>query len=34
MKRSELKNKANKTKDPKDNLKYKKQLNYVIMWLN
>ena len=31
MKRSHLKNKANKTKDPKDILKYK---NNVIMWLN
>ena len=31
MKRSQLKNKANKTKDPKDILKYK---NNVIMWLN
>ena len=30
MKRSQLKNKANKTKDPKDILKYKKQRNYVI----
>ena len=30
MKRSELKNKANKTKDPKDISKYKKQLNYVV----
>ena len=30
MKRSQLKNKANKTKDPKDILKYKKQRNYVV----
>ena len=30
MKRSQLKNKANKTKDPKVILKYKKQRNYVI----
>ena len=29
MKRSQLKNKANKTKDPKDILKYKKQRNYA-----
>ena len=29
MKRSQLKNKADKTKDPKDILKYKKQRNYV-----
>ena len=29
-KRSQLKNKANKTKDPKDILKYKKQRNYVV----
>ena len=28
MKRSQLKNKANKTKDLKDILKYKKQRNY------
>ena len=27
---SQLKNKANKTKDPKDILKYKKQRNYVV----
>ena len=30
MKRSQLKNNANKTKDPKDILKYKKQHNYVV----
>ena len=30
MKRSQLKNRANKTKDPKDILKYKKQGNYVV----
>ena len=30
MKRCQLKNKANKTKDPKDVLKYKKQRNYVV----
>ena len=30
MKRSQLKNKTNKTKDPKDILKYKKQLNYMV----
>ena len=30
MKRSQLKNKANKTNDPKDILKYKKQRNYVV----
>ena len=30
MKRSQLKNKANKAKDPKDTLKYKKQSNYVV----
>ena len=30
MKRSQLKNKANKTKDPKDILKYKKLRNYVV----
>ena len=30
MKRSQLKNEANKTKDPKDILKYKKQRNYVV----
>ena len=30
MKRSQLKNKANKTKDPKDILKYEKQRNYVV----
>ena len=30
MKRSQLKNKANKTKDPKDLLKYKKQSNCVV----
>ena len=30
MKRSQLKNKANKTKDSKDILKYKKQRNYVF----
>ena len=29
-KRSQLKNKANKTKDPKDILKYKKQRNYAV----
>ena len=33
MKRSQLKNKANKMKDPKDNLKYKKQRNYVVQSL-
>ena len=30
MKRSQPKNKANKTKDPKDILKYKKQSNFVV----
>ena len=30
MKRSQLKNKANKMKDPKDILKYKKQRNYMV----
>ena len=30
MKRSQLKNKANKTKGPKDILKYKNQRNYVV----
>ena len=30
MKRSQLKNKANKTKDTKDILKYEKQRNYVV----
>ena len=30
MKRSQLKNKANKTKHPKDTLKYKKQRNYAV----
>ena len=30
MKRSQLKNKANKTNDPKDILMYKKQRNYVV----
>ena len=30
MKCCQLKNKANKTKDPKDILKYKKQRNYVV----
>ena len=30
MKRSQLKNNANKTKDHKDILKYKKQRNYVV----
>ena len=30
MKRSPLKNKVNKMKDPKDTLKYKKQRNYVV----
>ena len=34
MKRSQLKNKANKTKDPKDILKYKKQSNYVVKLCN
>ena len=34
MKRSQLKNKANKTKDPKDILKYKKQRNYVLQLNN
>ena len=29
-KRSELENKSNKTKDPEDILKYKKQRNYVV----
>ena len=30
MKHSQLKNKTNKTKDPKDILKYEKQPNYVV----
>ena len=30
MKRSQLHKKANKTKDPKDISKYKKQSNYVV----
>ena len=30
MKRSQLKNKANKTKYPKDISKYKKQRNYMV----
>ena len=30
MKRSQLENKANKTNDPKDILKYKKHHNYVV----
>ena len=30
MKRSQLKNKTHKTKDPKDILKYKKQRNYMV----
>ena len=30
LKHSQLKNKANKTKEPKDTLKYKKQRNYVV----
>ena len=30
MKRSKLKNKANKTKNPLDIMNYKKRLNYVI----
>ena len=30
MKRSQLKNKSNKTKDPKGILKYKKQRNYGV----
>ena len=30
MKLPQLENKANKTKDPKDILKYKKQRNYVV----
>ena len=30
MKRSQLKNKTNKTKDTKDILKYEKQRNYVV----
>ena len=30
MKRSQFRNKANKTKDPKDILKHKKQRNYVV----
>ena len=30
MKRSQLKYKANKTKEPKGILKYKKQHNYVV----
>ena len=34
MKRSQLENKANKTKDPKDILNYKNQLNYVIKLYN
>ena len=33
MKRSQLKNKVNKTKDAKDILKHQKQRNYVV-WLN
>ena len=34
MKRSQLRNQANKTKDPKDILKYKKQRNYVVKLSN
>ena len=34
MKRPQLKNKANKTKDPKDILKYKKQGNYMVKLIN
>ena len=34
MKRSHLKNKPNKTKDPKDILKYEKQCNYVVKFNN
>ena len=30
MKRCQLKDKANETKDPKDILQYKKQSNYVV----
>ena len=30
IKRSQLKNKANKTKDPEDILKYKKQCNQIV----
>ena len=30
MERPQLENKANKTKDPKDILKYKKQRNYAV----
>ena len=30
MKLSQIENKANKTNDPKDILKYKKQHNYVV----
>ena len=34
MKRSQLKNKENKTKDSKDIFKYKKQGNYVVKLKN
>ena len=34
MKRSQLENKANKTKDPKEILNYKNELNYVIKLYN
>ena len=34
MKLPQLENKANKTKDPKDILKYKKQRNYVVKLIN
>ena len=34
MKRSQLKNKANTTKYPKDTLKYKKQRNYAAKLKN
>ena len=34
MKRSQLKNKAHKTQDPKDILNYKKQRNYVVKLSN
>ena len=34
MKRSQLKNKANKTKDPRNILKYKKQRSYVVKLIN
>ena len=34
MKRSQLKNKANRTEDPKDTLKFKKQGNYMVQLNN